>query len=458
MHKVMIVDDEAVVISQLEERLTLMGYDVVGSASSGTEAVEMARHLRPDIVLMDIVMPGRLDGIDASQKIKTELDIPAIFVTAYTDDKFIERAKNVEPFGYIVKPFQEREIKASIEIGLHKKDIERRLRESEERFRTIFEKAQDCIFIKDRSLRYTHVNPAMEQLFEVSASKLIGQTDDELFGKEAGIHIKDIDSRVLKGETTQEEQTKPMRGVPITFHVIKVPMHNSSGEITGIFGIARDITNRKNAEEELKTSRYHITMINKILRHDLINDLSVIRSALRLYGESGEEMLLKEASDRVGKSVDLIRSMRELESFISSHRNLKLYNIGSTIKEAMKSYPSIQFTIEGKGQILADQALSSVIDNIIANALIHGKADRVEIKIEKARDMCEIRIADNGIGIPDEIKKKIFEENFVHGETARTGLGLYIAKETMHNYGGSVHVEDNTPKGTVFVLKLKGVK
>jgi YesN/AraC family two-component response regulator len=117
MHKVMIVDDEALVITQLEERLTLMGYDVVGSASSGIEAIEMARHLSPDIVLMDIVMPGSLDGIEASKIIKTELDIPTIFVTAYTDDKFVERAKSVEPFGYIVKPFQEREIKAAIEIG-----------------------------------------------------------------------------------------------------------------------------------------------------------------------------------------------------------------------------------------------------------------------------------------------------------------------------------------------------
>ena len=81
----------------------------------------------------------------------------------------------------------------------------------------------------------------------------------------------------------------------------------------------------------------------------------------------------------------------------------------------------------------------------------------LEIKIEKVRDMYEIRIADNGIGIPDEIKGRIFEEDFSHGEEARTGLGLYIVKKTMENYGGSVRVEDNTPKGSVFVLKLKGV-
>jgi signal transduction histidine kinase len=235
-------------------------------------------------------------------------------------------------------------------------------------------------------------------------------------------------------------------------------LRNHHGKITGAIETLQDFTERRKAEEELKTSRYHVAMINKILRHDVTNELSVIRSALRLYGELREERFLKEASDRVVKSVDLIRRMRELETFIWSRGDLKLYNIGSTIKEVMKNYPSIQFSIEGRGQVLADEALNSVIDNIIDNATIHGKADSLKIKIEKARDMYEIRIADNGIGIPDEIKKRIFEENFVFGESARTGVGLYIVKNTIENYGGSVRVEDNTPKGAVFVLKLKGVK
>jgi len=117
----MIVDDEAAITTQLEERLTLMGYEITGSASSCQEAVEMARRTRPDIILMDIVMPGRKDGIDAAEIIKAELDIPVIFLTAYADQKFIDKARIVEPFGYIVKPFHEREIKATIEIALHKK-------------------------------------------------------------------------------------------------------------------------------------------------------------------------------------------------------------------------------------------------------------------------------------------------------------------------------------------------
>ena len=125
-------------------------------------------------------------------------------------------------------------------------------RESEERFRAIFETAKDSIFIKDRHLRYTLVNPTMEQLFGVPASQLLGKSDEELFGDEARAHIREIDSCVLRGEIIEEEDTKPVSGVLTTFHVIKVPIRDNSGEIIGLCGIARDITKQNEAQEALK--------------------------------------------------------------------------------------------------------------------------------------------------------------------------------------------------------------
>ena len=117
MHKtkILIVEDDAVIATRLEERLTFMGCNVVGLAYSGEEGVEMARRLRPDIILMDIVMSGKRDGVDAAETIKKDLDIPVIFLTAYTNDEYIKRAKRTEPFGYIVKPFHEKEVRAAIE-------------------------------------------------------------------------------------------------------------------------------------------------------------------------------------------------------------------------------------------------------------------------------------------------------------------------------------------------------
>lgn len=124
MSKILIVDDEAIITMQLEERLSAMGYTVAGMAASGEEAVNKARGLRPDLILMDIVMPGTMNGIEAAKIITTELDIPVVFVTSYADDAIIEKAKSVKPYGYIVKPFNELEIKASIEVALFRKATE----------------------------------------------------------------------------------------------------------------------------------------------------------------------------------------------------------------------------------------------------------------------------------------------------------------------------------------------
>ena len=131
MSKILVVDDEAIITMQLEERLTAMGYTVAGMAASGEDAIDMARNIRPDLVLMDIVMPGRLNGIEAAKIITKELDIPVVFVTSYADDTIIEKAKSVRPYGYIVKPFNELEIKAAIEVALFRKATE--LEEQEER-------------------------------------------------------------------------------------------------------------------------------------------------------------------------------------------------------------------------------------------------------------------------------------------------------------------------------------
>jgi PAS domain S-box-containing protein len=135
-----------------------------------------------------------------------------------------------------------------------KRKAEQALQESNERFRAVFDTAEDSIFMKDRTLRYVQVNPAMEKLFAVPADKLIGMTDEDLFGKEAGQHIRQVDSRVLSGEVVEEEHTKSGGGIPKTFHVIKVPMRDGAGKITGLSGIARDITDRKHAQQLLKES------------------------------------------------------------------------------------------------------------------------------------------------------------------------------------------------------------
>ncbi len=125
-----------------------------------------------------------------------------------------------------------------------RKRVERQLRQSEERLRAIFETAQDCIYLKDRNRKYTHVNPAMAALLRLPVSKILGKTDENLYGPEAGRHLRNSDLRVLEGETIEEEHTRLIHGVPMTFLESRAPLYDQSNDIVGICGTARNITDR----------------------------------------------------------------------------------------------------------------------------------------------------------------------------------------------------------------------
>lgn len=129
--KVLVVEDESIVALDIEHRLRAMGYEVVGLALTGPEALQLAQNANPDLVLMDIRLKGPLTGIETAEILRTQKDRPVIYLTAYTDQATLERARISEPFGYVVKPFEDRELNITIEIALYRHKVEQQLRENE---------------------------------------------------------------------------------------------------------------------------------------------------------------------------------------------------------------------------------------------------------------------------------------------------------------------------------------
>jgi signal transduction histidine kinase len=129
--RVLVVEDESIVALDIQHRLCAMGYNVVGLALTGPEALELVERTAPDLVLMDIRLKGPLSGIETAEQLRSRRDLPIIYLTAYTDQATLERARVSEPFGYVVKPFEDRELHITIEIALYRHKVERQLRENE---------------------------------------------------------------------------------------------------------------------------------------------------------------------------------------------------------------------------------------------------------------------------------------------------------------------------------------
>ena len=133
---------------------------------------------------------------------------------------------------------------------------------------------------------------------------------------------------------------------------------------------------------------------------------------------------------------------------------MRTFNLNDVIESVKAEYPLLKFTISGKGSVMCNEIIHSVFNNIFSNAVKHGNAKNISIKISEKDNFYEIRIANDGTNIPDDIKEKVFDESFSYGESGQSGIGLYIVKKAIENFGGSIYVEDNKPQGVIFVIEL----
>lgn len=257
MTRILIVDDENTIRLSLQKLLPHMGYEVAGTAADGIEAVERARVLRPDIVLMDIVMPGKMDGIDAAKAIRAELGIPVIFLTGYADDVHINRAKCAEPYGYLVKPSSEDELKAAIELALHRKAQETKGYPATSYYPDLTRLSSYFFWVAAGDFsRMLHISPTYEQIFGRSREAFLQNPLDYL----EAIHPNDRQGVLLSMETQKAGN--------ITEDYFRIVLSDGSvrwirncayptwdsGSVSRITGITEDVTDRRQMEDALRES------------------------------------------------------------------------------------------------------------------------------------------------------------------------------------------------------------
>ena len=252
--KVLIVEDDAIVSLELMEKVRKFGYNAIGPARTGEEAIRIALTEEPDIILMDIILEGSITGIEAVNTIRETRDIPVIYVTASSDRETVEKAKSTTPFGYLVKPIDEKELVITIEMTLKRREFEKRLAESESKFRNLFEDSRDAIYIWKKDSGYVDFNNSMLELF--------GYNRDEMPG--LGIHdfFPDTDNLKKYVKSLKEQgfvkdmhlKLKKKDGSVMVCIASASVLKNDKGKFNGIQGIIRDISDIQDGIDRLNSA------------------------------------------------------------------------------------------------------------------------------------------------------------------------------------------------------------
>jgi PAS domain S-box-containing protein len=249
----MIVEDQNIVARDLRSALMGMGYHVPAVASSGEEAIEWAEAHRPDLVLMDVVLQGDIDGIEAAARIRERFDIPVIYLTAYADHDTLERAKRTEPLGYVMKPFEETDLYTTIEVALHKHEMDRKVKESEERYFDLYENAPDLYATIDaRTQIITQCNRACAESLGRPKDRVIGSSVAAMYAAACATKASALFDRFLQSGDIRNEELILQRadGSTIDVSVNMTAVRDSHGRIVAARTVWRDITERRRIERE----------------------------------------------------------------------------------------------------------------------------------------------------------------------------------------------------------------
>jgi PAS domain S-box-containing protein len=311
---ILVVEDESILAEDIREMVEGFGYAVSGTASDGDEALARAAKHPPNLVLMDIMLKGKMQGIETAERMRSLYNVPVVYVTAYADDRTLKRARVTEPFGYIIKPFDERELRTTIAMALYKHEMEMKVKDSEERYRSFFEEDFSGHFISDAKGKILACNPAFARMlgFKSVANALKSSAYQFYHSQEArNGYLKELKTKKRIDNIERELIRKDGKKIRV---ISNVSGHfDEKGELVKISGFMLDITERKAAEENYRTlfeeSKDAIVIYKPSGQFEEVNPAGVA-----LFGyESREEFLKKAGAKLYVHARDRFELARQME-------------------------------------------------------------------------------------------------------------------------------------------------
>jgi PAS domain S-box-containing protein len=494
---ILVVEDESIVAMDIQSMLELLGYTVPGMASTGIEAIQKTAELRPDLVLMDIRLKGEMDGIEAAGQIRARFHVPIIYLTAYADDEAVQRARLTEPFGYILKPFEEKELHVTIEMALYKSRMERALRESEQRFATTLRSIGDAVIVTDVTGRITFMNTVAEQLTGWSQAEGIGKLLTEvlhIIDEETGIRAEDPITRALQQNTVVGLIGQPLLrvrdGTTIPIDDSAAPIRDNWGNLTGGVLVFRDITERRQTELQ------RLAIERKLLETQKLESLGLLAGGIAhdfnnllvaILGNADLALLDLETDSPARTSIDRIivgaRRAAELTQQMLAYAGkgrmeMQLIDLNTLITEMttlmqISITKSATITYQLTPHLPAVKVDTIQIHQIIMNLVVNAaealgensgtitittglmQATRAFLDgTQLGSNLPEgqyvyLEIADTGSGMDADTQQKIFDPFFTTKFTGR-GLGLAAVMGIVREHQGTLCVSSMPGQGTSF--------
>lgn len=355
---IFIVEDERIVAEDIGETLKKLGYLISGIAVSGETAIEKIRDTLPDLVLMDIHLAGDMDGIEAAGQIHILFDIPVIYLTAYADNELLERAKLTEPYGYVLKPFNDREIRSVIEMALYKHAINEKIRERDSTIQALINTTLDAMLLLDNDGMILAANEPMAQRLNRKAIDLVNTPFNDLLSNGSiTVRMAEEERRVRNG--TPAHFIEEIKGR--WFENSLQPVPDAKGTVGKVAIYSHDITGMKDAERDLERLNSQLIrekeeLLTFTAAVDGMDDSVIItdHTGIIIYlNRSGEKMLGYALTEAKGKHISQYRApeskfVLEKEAFIMDSKGVWAGNLiiknkhGLKIRTSLKSSPIIK--------------------------------------------------------------------------------------------------------------------
>lgn len=483
--RILIVEDENIVALDIKMHIRKYGFQLAGIFSSGEEVLAHIEEVKPDLILMDIKLQGALDGLETSRIIKERYGLPVVFLTAFADEATLQRAKVIEPFGYIIKPFEEKELRTAVVIGLYRHSMEKKLRHREELFSKTLRSITDAVVVLDAREQIEYMNPVAESLLGKSLTAVQGKKFRDLFT---------LQPVVLKLPTLRYNNLHEFRseGKVHEVELNSSPLSNEKGKRTGTVIVMHEVTAQLSMEKALHESELQLRQAQKMeaigrlaggVAHDFNNLLTIILGYSRILLEdpSVNQSIRTNIEGIQQAAMRSIHLTRQLLTF-SKHQSseYKTVNLNQLVRDMEKMVRRLMgeeirlvLSVDAEpADVFVDQGqLEQVVVNLVVNArdAINGVGtifiQTGNLTLEPGfptvtgslpgGEYVTLSVRDTGVGIPDHILPNIFEPFFSTKQTGKgTGLGLSTVYGIVKQSKGGILVKSTPNQGSTFTVLL----